>query len=489
MSEKRKLPLSLMYEPDTYLCSWLIPDDADGYVEVPGNLVLRPLLQPMGRVYGNVPLKQTEHFPGVVGMDFPQFINVSVLYGRLDNGGTVTLLDARIELWDRVGRVTGAAALLNKAAFFGFPEVPAPGRDADPPLVTSATFQITALDSALGVSPIKNVSNPHAPGGEEGRWAATVNESAVGKWSTDDAQLTVSYHQLMRALDPFEFNLAFSPVAKVTLTQPKSFENVVDQYVEPLRKILSIATGKSQELSYLHVELEGREGKYQVVGSGITQDPFASSTAAARAHKSAVRALPDDLSLLELVMRWSQYAAAHHPLVETYGTMLHARDQHPRSRFLLLIQALEGLYGYENKATAAERQIKHTASYEEALARAKEDLDAKTFQFVKKYLSKKRPESLDKALDALVMGLPVNVMDRLSATELVKEVQAASTTVSLTTAGALRTVRNDLAHGNRGYDFYLLQKVVEILEFIVRGHALRILGCPEVVVSRVFLTD
>ncbi|MET7702716.1 hypothetical protein [Streptomyces sp. NPDC005485] len=489
MSDRQKLPLSLMYEPDTYLCSWFLPDNTGGHVDIPGDLVLRPLRPPTGQVYGTVPLQHTQHVPGVVETAFPQSISVPVLHGRLANGGSVTLLDAHIQLWDKSGHITGAAALLGNAAFFGLADVPEAPTAAIPPRVTSATFQITALDAALGVPPIKDVSNPHLPGGEEGRWAATVNASASGTWSAEGAELTVSYYHRMRAMDPCEFSLAFSPVATVTLTEAKPLEIALDQYIEPLRKILSIATGKPQDLSYLHVELEGREGKYQVVGTGITQAPFASSTAAFRAHNSAVRALPDKLSLLDLVTQWSQYAAAHHPLVETYGAMLHTRDQHPRSRYLLLVQALEGLYGYENKGTTEQRQAKHTASYEDALARAKKDLDAEIFKFVKKHLSKKPSVSLDIALNALMTGLPVNIMDRLDATELVKEVQAASTTAALTTPGALRVVRNDLAHGNRGYEPHQLQVVVRLLEFIVRGHALRILGCPEAVISRVFPTE
>ncbi|RPK75700.1 hypothetical protein EES45_24750 [Streptomyces sp. ADI97-07] len=486
MSKKQKLPLNLMYEPDTYLCSWLLPDGDDSHVEIPGDLVLRPLRHPTGQVYGAVPLQHTQHSPGVIETSFPQDISVPVLHGRLANGGSVILLDAHIQLFDKSGFITGAAALVDKPAFFGLAGVPKAPTAAVPPLVTSATFQITALDAALGVPPIKNVSNPLRSGGEEGRYAATVNADAAGTWSAEDAELTVSYYQRMHVMDACEFNLAFSPVATVTLTEAKPLAITIDEYIEPLRKILSIATGKSQDLSYLHVNLEGRAGDYQVVGTGITQAPFASSTSAVRAHNSAVRALPDGLSLLELVTQWSRYAAAHHPLVETYGAMLHTRDQHPRSRYLLLIQALEGLYGHENKATIEKREAEHTASHKELLARAKEHLDAETFKFVKKYLANKPPTSLDRALDALMTGLPVDIMDRLSAAELVLEVQAAHPTKALTTAGAMRQVRNDLAHGNRGYKPHYLQEVVEILEFIVRGHSLRILGCPTAVISRVF---
>ena len=50
---------------------------------------------------------------------------------------------------------------------------------------------------------------------------------------------------------------------------------------------------------------------------------------------------------------------------------------------------------------------------------------------------------------------------------------------------ALRIIRNDLAHGTKGYDVYELHHIVEVLERMVRAHALGLLGCPEIVVSRV----
>jgi hypothetical protein len=47
---------------------------------------------------------------------------------------------------------------------------------------------------------------------------------------------------------------------------------------------------------------------------------------------------------------------------------LHARDQHPRPRFLLLLQAIEGTHGHETKASFAKRQKKHTGARDEVIA-------------------------------------------------------------------------------------------------------------------------
>jgi len=490
MTDRQKPPLRLMYEPDTYLCSWRLPDGAGGHVDVPGDLVVRPLHPPTGRVYGPVPVQRSQPAPGVISMGLPQYRSTAAMHGRLANGGSVILLDAHIELFAESGQITGSAALLSDTAYFvGADSGPAAPTTPVQPLVTSVTCQITALDAALGVAPLQEFSGLLVPGSEEGRWAAKVNAAAAGTWSTEEAELTVRYYQRTLALDPYEFNVAFSPVATVTLTEAKPFTTTIEQFIEPLRKILSIATGKPQDLTYLEVDLEGCEGTYQVVGTGITQAPFASSTKVVTAHNSAIRALPDGVSLLDLVTQWSQYTTAHHPLVETYGAMLHTRDQHPRSRYLLLIQALEGLYGYENRATSEERLNKHAARLKEALTQAKEHLAPNIFEFIQKHLQRRPSTSLDTALSELMKGLPVKTMDRLSATELVKEVQATNAKAGLSTMGALRVARNDLAHGNRGYQSHHLQEVVHLLEFVVRRHALRILGCPEAVISRVIPSE
>lgn len=97
----------------------------------------------------------------------------------------------------------------------------------------------------------------------------------------------------------------------------------------------------------------------------------------------------------------------------------------------------------------------------------------------------KRPMSnLDSALTTMAGALPINGMETLAITDLVKSLLDSERAKSV--SEALRVVRNDLAHGNRGYPADELDDVVTVLERIVRGHALRLLGCPDLVVARVF---
>ena len=52
--------------------------------------------------------------------------------------------------------------------------------------------------------------------------------------------------------------------------------------------------------------------------------------------------------------------------------------------------------------------------------------------------------------------------------------------------GAIRIARNALAHGTRGFDAEDLDPVNEILDRVVRAHALRLLGCDERLSGRLF---
>jgi hypothetical protein len=77
------------------------------------------------------------------------------------------------------------------------------------------------------------------------------------------------------------------------------------------------------------------------------------------------------------------------------------------------------------------------------------------------------------------------VIDSLEDSQLVTEAKRDARSPK-TAIEALRVVRNNLAHGNRGYEGEALEEVVIILELVVRAHALRILSCSKEIQARVF---
>jgi hypothetical protein len=307
------------------------------------------------------------------------------------------------------------------------------------------------------------------------------------EWSDADASMSLTYYGSFRSFDPYAFSMGFSPVLSCELAEAVSLHQLLDDWINPLRRVDSIGTGRSEEITYLTVyPVTGEEAKHkgQLFGSGITQEPYESSREEIDKIKAALRLKSDGVSLLELLRTWHKLASVHHPLLETYGSMLHARDQHPRSRFLLLLQAIEGTHGHETKASFAKRQKKHTEAREEVIALAKDVLDDKQLKFLERTLSKRPPGGLEPAINWLANKLPGNVKAQLDATPLIATAKTAPTSAK-NAPDALRIIRNDLAHGTKGYEAYELHPVVKVLEQMVRAHALELLGCPSGVITRV----
>lgn len=310
-----KAPLRLLFDPDEYLCTWRIPDSAGGWVDVPGVLVVAADSPPEATIYGTLPIVTTETEGGTFAAHFPQVVPAPVLRGHLANGGHVALLDASINYWlPGQGHIRAAAAVLSHREVIG-----------EEPSFKSVKLQVGGLDWIAGIGPIKSTSWP-AEGSEHlaGTWSAEGEPASSQTWTDDGATLRLEYDGSARTFDPYFYSLAFSPVAHIQQQQPVSLRSWVDDWVEPLRRIVSLATGRRQDLTFLSVtvaqeEEVSRAVRGQVSGTRITQAPFAAKKDQQPGKASAVYLKPDGISLLSLVRAWQQLAEAHHPLLETYG--------------------------------------------------------------------------------------------------------------------------------------------------------------------------
>lgn len=403
---------------------------------------------------------------------------------RLANGATAVITDARVMYWfPEHGAISGAAAVVAAGGH----------ADVDAPSYEHMEVQVQHLDALAGVAPLKHMSFPTAEDRAhlDGTWSVDGNPDSSQEWSDSGIQLRLEYDATIRTFDAYSYGMAFSPAVRVEATGSLRIADWVEQWVQPIRRITSIATGKACDLTYLAVRPaaeERRAPRGQVFGVGITQAPFSSSQADVRDAGSAVFLKHDDISLLSLVRAWQAMTQDRHPLIETYGSMLHARDQHPRSRFLLLIQAIEGTHGHESRGRYQERRDAHVRSRDDVISSVQEHLDSSQLRFLKANLRKGPLTGLEQSLSAMVTTLPVDLMPRIGESALVAEAKAGPLGPT-TTASALRVVRNDLAHGLRGYDPHDLHEVVTLLERVVRAHALRLLGCPEVVLERVLTEE
>lgn len=468
------VPLSMLLEPGEYRVEWQLPTLAGGTVTLQGDLELWPDRPPRGNVFGDVPVKWET--AGVGGLaSFPQIYEASTIVGRLLNGFTVVLFDAVIEIW-----ITEHAVLHARAALVGREPV-----SGDPVHVARIDVQVEGLDAITGIGPIGKVNIPIKR--DDGQryldwsWEAVGNPDSTQTWVDRDAEVELQFYSSVTAPEAFFFRVTFSPVIWITPSQPISFDEVFSEWVEPLRRIVSLATGRKEQVTYLAVRLAAGHGEsrlFQVFGTGLKQEPYSSRGNDMLKVERSFRLSPEDMSLLDLLRRWQQLRAEHHPLLETYGSMMFAPEQHPRSRLLLLLQALEGMHGHENVADFAERVTRHKDRRASALAEAGKTLSAEALAFLKAHLSRRPPSSLQQVLSETLKAVPVDITEDLGRSALMTEVMV-DMRKPTNSYDALRLVRNDLAHGTRGYDAQAVDEVAQLLDGVVRAHMLRILGCSE----------
>ncbi len=464
--------LKLAFSPDDYLVTWDLPTDTGEIFVAHGALTVAPDRPPKGTAHGEFPHITEQMKTG--GAAFPQYVDAPQLVGRMSNGGNVLLVNARVTYW-----FASQAMIDADAAVLTLVDVSAD----EPARFQKLEIQVGGLDAVAGTSPIKQTTFPKKGAGT---WSAELSEETSQTWTHEDASLTLDFWGSFRTFDPYSFRMGFSPVLHAEFGEALPFLQLLDDWVQPIRKVVSIATGRPEPLTYLVLKLDGSDGHEhaaQVFGVGVTQEPYESSLDEVRKVNSPLRLKTDGVSLLDLVYRWQKMVAEHHPLVETYGAMLHARDQHPRSRFLLLLQAIEGTHGHETKASFVKRTKEHQASRSDLIAAVEGVLDDKQLKFLDRNLGKLPPAGLTSALSWLAKRLPGTIYKRLDETALIKEAKSAPTRAT-STADALRIMRNDLAHGNKGYDAYQLHQVVKVLELMVRAHALQLLRCPDAVIER-----
>lgn len=468
---KESSAVKLPFETGEHLITWQVPNRKVGHLAIPGLLTIEQGKYPTGILYGDLPIEWVSEEATGVAL-FPQRHSLDVLTGRLSSGAYVALMDGELSYSFRgSGRAVGAFAALSLDAF----------DTSEHRKYTCIELQIEGLESVAGVTPISHVKMP-IKAGDEPVWEATVNKDAKFNWSVGGQSMTFGYDYTVHGLDGYEFRMAFGPVLRLTSDEPLTVVDWWLGWVRPLRQLISLLTGAPREVRYLLAMVDGaapRTHRDQVFGWDITHLPVNSTRAAVEEIRSAISLASDNLSLLDLLHAWQRQVAARHPLFETYGAMTTAADQHPRSRFLLLLQALEGSFGFENRATHVAEKEKYGDKREGVLARARNLLGKADFKFINKNLRREAQHGLDSALADLLKRLPDEISEELTRTELIKAVAKADTGKgTLPPQTALTMARNTLSHGSGSFEPQHLAIVADILERMVRSEVVRLLGAP-----------
>ncbi|RXR26102.1 hypothetical protein EQW78_00065 [Oerskovia turbata] len=368
---KETSAVKLPFEAGEYLITWQVPDRKGGRIGIPGLLTVDQGKYPTGVLYGDLPIEWVSE--GMTGVaSFPQRHRFDILTGRLSSGAYVALMNGELSYsFAGNGLAIGAFAVLSLDSFDSLAHRK----------YVSIELQIEGLESVAGVAPISHVKMPMTAG-DEPVWTATVNKEAKFAWRAGRQSMTFGFDYTVRAVDGYEFRMAFGPVLRLTSEEPMTVVDWWLEWVRPLRQLISLLTAAPREVRYLlsvATEAAPRSHRDQVFGWDITHVPVNSTRAAVEEIRSAVSLAGDGVSLLDLLHAWQRQVAARHPLFETYGAMATASDQHPRSRFLLLLQALEGSYGFENRAKHEADKEKFGAKREGVIARAQELLEKTDF--------------------------------------------------------------------------------------------------------------
>lgn len=258
----RKPALDMSFTPDDYLVTWQLPTPAGGTVDAHGALTVEAGKPPKGSAHGSFDGHLDEMASGVIG--FPQSVQAPVVTGNLSNGANVLLVNARVAYW-----FSGQARIDADAAIITLAHVSASGEA----LFKSFEIQIGGLDAIAGVRPIKSTTFPQK--GAAGTWAAELAADFSQDWNDLDASLNLTYYGSFRSFDPYAFSMSFSPVLSCELAEPVSLRHLLDDWINPLRRIVSIGTGRAEEITYLTVSRHGRGGEAQGPAVRIGHHPGA----------------------------------------------------------------------------------------------------------------------------------------------------------------------------------------------------------------------
>ncbi|MDJ0411212.1 hypothetical protein [Rhodococcoides fascians] len=468
--------------PGDYPCEWQLPN-TEGELQIhSGTVKLTASRSPSGTIYGLDGDWTIHPESGETSAAFPQYHFIPVLRGRLiDQGLDIAMIGAQITIMGQEMSWVRASA-----AVAGVDLPP-----SDDFRFLGAEVQFTALDVLGGQSPLASVKHPR--NWVTGEWTVRGNGDSKQVWSDSEIQISHEYNMTARMSDPYEFRLRYTPVMRFDRNVPVGVVDWVERWIEPLRNVASIATGRTERITYLgllpDLHVAGRPNSVaQVFAAGIGQQLFHSKQDDVTEVKTSLAF--SDVSPIDLLRMSLEAREAGNPLLLTYTPSMMGTEQHPRGRYLFAMQCLESLYGFENRAAIEVNQHKYDTKREAFFEHlnstrtlSSSTVNSKDWQFAKSAVGRRATSGLDTALRQLIDALPASpVKDELEDLELVDEVRTAllaaePTVMPPTPENVLRMVRNDLAHGTRDHPAGSLAAASEVLHRIIRAHLLRILGC------------
>lgn len=472
------IAVNLPHEPREYMCTWHLPKavrntDEDQLVDVLGTVDLGIRRNPTASFQGVLPYASDNG-----RAEFPQTQDIDCLTGALSSGFYISLQNCRIKYsFPSYGRAEGEFAVLSAKPF----------KHNTPKKYQSIELQIDGLETIVDEAPTTIEFTKRTDEHDESYKISIPTQNSLD-WKIQEAQMRLGYAGRLRP-DRFNFRTSFAPYLRIDIEEPISLADWWLQWIIPLCDLLEVINGKPLDIMYLLAfedkDATGSQRRAdQVFRYDILQDCIKIDDNKFNHIKPVINLQEDGVNLLELINKHCELKTSKHPLIETYNVNALSDDQHPRSRYLLLIQALEGLYGYEHKEEYQQRCKKYTEKRNTILEKVKPAVSKEDFRFLKKNFPRKPISGLGDALNSTFHGLPKSVQDQIGGSEIVAQFLNNPGSQRMSATDALTIVRNKLSHGSSLYDPNDLEEICSLLDKVVRAEIFRVLELPEVARQR-----
>ena len=472
------IAVNLPHEPREYMCTWHLPkpvqdSDENQLVDVLGTVDLTGHHHPTASFQGVLPYASDNG-----RAEFPQTQDIDCLTGTLSSGFYISLQNCRIKYsFPSYGRAEGEFAVLSAKPF----------KHNTPKKYQSIELQIDGLETIVDEAPTTIEFTKRTDEHDESYKISIPTRNSLD-WNNQEAQMRLGYAGRLRP-DRFNFRTSFAPYLRIDIEEPISLADWWLRWIIPLCDILEVINGKPLDIMYL-LAFEDKDAAGpkrradQVFRYDILQDCIKIDDNKFNHIKPVINLQEDGVNLLELINKHCELKTSKHPLIETYNVNALSDDQHPRSRYLLLIQAIEGLYGYEHKEEYQQRCEQYTQKRNALLDKVKPAVSKEDFRFLKKNFPRKPISGLRDALNSTFQGLPKSVQDQIDSSEIITQVRNEPGSKRISSTDALTKVRNKLSHGSSLYDPNDLEEICSLLDKVVRAEIFRVLELPEVARQR-----
>jgi hypothetical protein len=348
-------------------------------------------------------------------------------------------------------------------------------------------FQVEGLNEFLYSLPLREFRWPDQSSRE---FAATMSEETETTWSGEGLDISAGYPWNLAHLDGYRLHVSFAPALEATSVEPLSIDDWINLWLRPFTRLISFGTGIIRRPTWVVFANERNSSvgstKVQLYGSGISQRIYHAARPASHGKERPLFTRADLPSPLpDLISRWRHLEASDNPFPELYR-LASAPDLPARARFLYLVQAIEGLHGFENRKEDLANQARHEARRDKLIADIAAAVQANNFtRRLKGMISKRAPDDLSRRVRDVLKSMPGPFRNRLVTEADDRIAHHYATKGKPSFEDVIRLLRNDLSHGNYNPDSIDLARWTQRLDVIGRAQMLRLLGFgPDLVAKR-----